>query len=576
MTNNKQYTLYFCLAILILTALFYFCFHLLLIVVPKESIILRHYLNLAEYVIWWLPAISLPYFLNEHKNNCITKWLKHIVYFPNNFQWTFLIFLLALIITALISIFGYGPIPKTGDEASLLFQAKIFASGHFFVPAPVLPEMFQLETTIINNNRWFSMYQPGHPLILAAGCLVGLSWLVGPILSAGSIVFTYRIAQTLYDETNARLSTILLLSSPFFILSGSTYTVHNTSLFSLTFFTWMIVKYYKSQNHLLIILAGLGLGFAFITRAYTTIAYSLPIIVYGVYLSIKRKLTVGIWFGFGFGFFPFFLFQLWNNYYLTGNALIFPYQLFPVQGYNSIGFGKMAGGILYGSQGHTLIKAFINLFYNLGVLSFHTFGWPLISLLPFLMLFFRGPSKTDVFLISIVFSLTILFFLYWYNGVGFWGPRFYTEILPLLVILSVQGIRVIKFNGVPFFNFPVYRVWIIVFTFMLGTVLLYIPLEIGFLKNSLWGCKSIPLPNNKPALVLVHNLPTDMPFAKIINMFIFPAAFNKNDPLLKSAVIYGKYLPDTPLEKIRELFPLRSLYILHNLNNTNTLEEITR
>jgi len=575
MKHKRQKNSFFLLAIFTLSVFFYFCFQLALMIVSEQSTILTHYLTLWGKTILWLPLITLPYFLKDSLVELVKRKLESIIFFLDNFHWSLVVCFITLTITSLIALFAYNAIPKTSDEVSLLFQAKIFASGHWAAPLPPLTEMFQLETTIVYNHRWFSMYQPGHSLMLAAGCLFGLPWLVGPLLSTGSIFFTYRIAQSFYDETNARLSTILLISSPFFLLSGSTYTVHNTSLFALSFFTWMVIKYYKNNNPLLLLCAGIGLGLAFITRAYTALAYCLPIIAYGIYLSLKKELTSYVWFWIGLGFLPFFLFQLWNNFYLTGDALIFPYQLFLVKDYNSIGFGKMVGGILYGSQGHTFAKAFINFFYNLSVLSFHTFGWPLVSLLPFLIILFRKLSKTDAFVVSIIFSQIIAYFFYWYNGVGFWGPRFYTEILPLLVILSIQGIRLVRLKGIPFFNYPVYPAWIMVFILILGAVLLYIPLEINFIKNSLWGCKPIPALNTKPALVLVRNLPQDVPFAKTINMFIFPAAFNKNDPQLQGDVIYGKYLPNTPIEKIRVLFPFRSLYRLRYVNNTNTLEEIT-
>ncbi|MDP2808404.1 MAG: hypothetical protein Q8O74_09755, partial [bacterium] len=189
---------------------------LLLINMASESFILRNYIAIGALMVWWLPVATIAFWLTPHWFPPVLSWLKTRILSWSDHQWTAIIFIASLIMTGIIAYWGYGAIPKTGDEVSLLFQAKIFASGRWFAPAPALPQLFHLQTTIIDNDKWFSMYQPGHPLLLAVGYLVHLPWLVGPVLASLTAAVGYKIFQALSDQLTARLSSAMLLSSPFF------------------------------------------------------------------------------------------------------------------------------------------------------------------------------------------------------------------------------------------------------------------------------------------------------------------------------------------------------------------------
>ena len=72
------------------------------------------------------------------------------------------------------------PFPHIEDEAAHYFQARIFASGHLFAPAPASPEFFPSSWMMLNGGRWFSVFPAGWPLLLAIGMKVGAPALVDP------------------------------------------------------------------------------------------------------------------------------------------------------------------------------------------------------------------------------------------------------------------------------------------------------------------------------------------------------------------------------------------------------------
>ena len=80
--------------------------------------------------------------------------------------------------------------PISGDDYSYLYQAELFAQGRLYAESPLYDERHPLHPCIAVNclrddgGRRFSKYAPGWPLLLAAGAVLGMPWLVGPLLGA--------------------------------------------------------------------------------------------------------------------------------------------------------------------------------------------------------------------------------------------------------------------------------------------------------------------------------------------------------------------------------------------------------
>jgi len=74
------------------------------------------------------------------------------------------------------------------------FSRTHSSQRHFTAPSPPARESFDFPHTI-NNGRWYSMYPPGWPLLLALGVLVQAPWLINPILGGLTILLLFSWAR---------------------------------------------------------------------------------------------------------------------------------------------------------------------------------------------------------------------------------------------------------------------------------------------------------------------------------------------------------------------------------------------
>jgi hypothetical protein len=123
-----------------------------------------------------------------------------------------------------------------GDESAYRFQSRIFASGHVTAPAP--PASVFYEHHIIRNGRWFTIYPPGWPALLALASAAHLEAEINILLGLATLAIVFLTAKEIYAEREARLALFLMLFSPVFwgnclglmshplcgfLLAGSTY-----------------------------------------------------------------------------------------------------------------------------------------------------------------------------------------------------------------------------------------------------------------------------------------------------------------------------------------------------------------
>jgi hypothetical protein len=123
-------------------------------------------------------------------------------------------------------------LPNTGDEFSALFQAKIFASGRLTAPAPAVPQPFLADYIAARGGRWFSIYPPGHALLLALGLLLGDATVVPAMLSSATLVVAFLVARRAGGRGAAWLAVALLFAAPSFRFYSASYYSHTTSLLS--------------------------------------------------------------------------------------------------------------------------------------------------------------------------------------------------------------------------------------------------------------------------------------------------------------------------------------------------------
>ena len=79
-------------------------------------------------------------------------------------------------------------------------------------------------------GRAFSPLPPGWPAILAIGVRAGVPWLVNPVLSGVCILLLYALVRRLDTPRTARLATVLLATSPWFLFLGMSLMTHTATL----------------------------------------------------------------------------------------------------------------------------------------------------------------------------------------------------------------------------------------------------------------------------------------------------------------------------------------------------------
>ncbi|UCE05921.1 MAG: glycosyltransferase family 39 protein [bacterium] len=488
----------------------------------------------------------------------------------------FLIFisLMGLLILSTIAWFVYEGVPK-GDAVTVFFQTKIFACGKLFAVLPEHSDFFHVAAIIRHQGKWFSMLPPGHSLVLVPFYLIKLSWLSGPFLGVLSLILIYLICRHYFGENTAKVAVILTLISPYFLLLQASFLPHSSGLFFALLFCYLFLKAVTNHSSLHFLFAGLVSGMLFLIRPYTSIAIIFPFIVYSLYLIIKQKivlknlalLLIGIA---GFG-----MLTACYNKILTGNFFTFPYDLHRVSGYNQIGFGSNIGTNTFGIQGHTPIKAIINLGYNFFVTSMHLHGMPFLSLLPAAIFLLKGnKNRYDYLLCAVIFSLLLFHFFYWFHGVNSMGSRYYYETFFAMLILSARGIiflsqKLAKKQNTRQANFSDLKYKYlskIIMIILLFNLTIYLPRCFKFFRTSGWGetRKIYEWVKNIDSKTLIFIKPPELtdPLTKNINMFIYGSGFNFNDPWLEEQHLFVRWLGENKNQELKQFYRDRVPYLV--------------
>ncbi len=99
------------------------------------------------------------------------------------------------------------------------------------MPVPPVPEAFDIDQMVYEENRWYSPLPAGWPALLSVGVRLGVPWLVNPCLAAVNLLLVSILLETLYDRRVARLAVLLLAVSPWHLFMTMNFLPH-TSLLS--------------------------------------------------------------------------------------------------------------------------------------------------------------------------------------------------------------------------------------------------------------------------------------------------------------------------------------------------------
>jgi len=385
-------------------------------------------------------------------------------------------------ITAALAYFIYDQIPHVPDELLYVFQARYFADGLLTIPAPPVPQAFSIYLIPFNSAQWYSPFPPGWPAVLALGIKLGAAWLVNPILAGINVILTYLVCRELYSRYIARLVTLLLCVSPWFVFMGMNLMSHTPTLTLALLAMVAMARARRTGTFWWALLSGGAVGAVSLVRPLDGVALGIVLGLWSlahqqaelgsrparsletsqvlnitpqsqvqVLIRSERRIQLQNVIGLGLGALVIGGLILPYNYALTGNPTTIPleayYESYFGHNSNALGFGpeRGLGWQIDAFPGHTPLEAVLTSVLNLFSVNIELFGWSTGSL-GFVALFLvSGEVRKNIMpMLALVVVIIALYGLYWFNGGPDFGARYWYLILVPLIVLTVKGIQFLQ------------------------------------------------------------------------------------------------------------------------------------
>lgn len=350
------------------------------------------------------------------------------------------------VVCGFLSYFVYQSHPHVPDETQYVFQAKYMAAGQLTVTPPRVPEAFSMYMVPYLDARWYGIFPPAFPAVLAVGVELGALWIVNPIFAGICIVLGFLLIQELYSTWVARLSVILLSTSPWFVFMGMNLMSHMFTLACSLAAALCLMYAHRRRNIWLALSSGLFVGVVSLIRP-------LDGLIVGALLSLWATFSVTGWgdrvrylAALFFGTLASASLVLPYNKAVTGDWFALPLETYYAKyfwpGASSIGFGphRGMGWQLDALPGHTPFEALINTALNTYQLNAELLGWSTGSLIFIGYLVVSGGIRRKDLWAWITFLLIVITLgAFWYHGGPDFGPRYWFVAIVPLVALTIRG-----------------------------------------------------------------------------------------------------------------------------------------
>ena len=216
-----------------------------------------------------------------------------------------IISLLAIIVTAWISINIFQGLPHLEDEYAYVWQAQAIARGKFILPSPPEFDQFFVPFVVDHDGQRFGKYPLGWPVVLSFGERIGLRFLVNPMLAGLAVWLTYRLGKKTLGGLCGLLAAGLTLTSPIFLMrSGMLLSLPwGLVLSAILAISWLDIVDEQNDAHgwLPVLSAGFALGALALSRPLTALGVALPFAIHGLIMFWRgtpfvrqRVIIVGI------------------------------------------------------------------------------------------------------------------------------------------------------------------------------------------------------------------------------------------------------------------------------------------
>ncbi len=414
-----------------------------------KELVLAGFLQLLALLSILAAGISLPAPVAERWNSRLAEMFEE----PREITWVrrnrFALMgaLWVTVLAALLCLFVYENHPHLADEATYLFHARYLAEARLALPVPPVPEAFELYLMDIRDGKYFATPPAGWSMVLAIGFLLGVPWLINPVLGGINLLLGHYFLREVFDAKTARLAVVLFATSPWFIFMAMNFMMHTLTLTCALTAAAGVILCRKTGRARWAALAGLAIGFTAHIRPLDALVLGVLVGFWAIgvagrplrFPSLSALGVTTVLAGAMVG--PY-------NAYLTGKPTIFPINAYADKlvgpGRNSLGFGPNRGldfGGLEGFPGHGLPDVLVNGALNTFSLNTDLFGWVTGSLVLILLFLFSGRlQRGDVAMLVVIAIIVAAFSLYWYSGGPDFGARYWYLMLVPLIALTARAI----------------------------------------------------------------------------------------------------------------------------------------
>jgi hypothetical protein len=339
-------------------------------------------------------------------------------------------------------------VPHIADSVSYYFQAKHFAAGQLYLPAPPDEASFVVDQTIVEPTKWYGYGVPGWPLLLAAGVWLGVPWLVNPVLGGLLLVAGHALLRHVYDRGTANVAVLLLAFSPWLVFMSGELMPHPLTalLATLAMLSFERATGRGAQTSRWAIAAGLTMGLLALTRTFDA-----ALVAAGVGLAalldgrLRRAIPAAALAALVAA--PVASTAFAYNRAVTGQATYPPHLAWSDRhwgpGVDRLGFGPDVGIRAWPNldplPGHGVADAILNANKNAFMSNVELFGWGFGSLAFVALLLALGRWGADRGMIAFCGVFVLGYSTYWFSGGPDLGARYWYPLIVPLAGLTVRG-----------------------------------------------------------------------------------------------------------------------------------------
>ena len=342
-------------------------------------------------------------------------------------------------------------VPAPADGIHYVWLAKMISTGRFYMELPDFYEHYQSNFISMHNGKYASIFLPGFSLVMAPFAVLGVPWLLNPILAGVNTYLVGKHALKLRDMTAAIVAMLLFVFSSVHIFHGALYFPHHFGLFLVLSATYIVIHGKDNRKNTLI--AGALIAYSLLVRPQNAIYVYFGFAIY--FLFVDRHFKKLVFFTIPFLFFG--LLLMIYNWFFTGDPFYFIQDaLFDVLNRRKLchrpGFGKGCPA----NHGDHLPPGGTNFEFLLGITflrlnSFLTRITAHSGLLFFILpIVYKEPKK--YFLYYFLPLCGVISYFFFYIEGNYAGPRYLMETGALFLVATACGIsyvfELLKKNGI--------------------------------------------------------------------------------------------------------------------------------